>query len=130
MREFNKRFNQTQDLESTFELAVKNGWSMERAFAELRITTYITLDLQSSDKQLALDELKEIKDTEENESVLETISELNSDLVSRIDILCSDYTNIYQELEQQIPEGIEGNDFYEAMNRILKDEHRELWKEL
>jgi len=130
MREFNKRSSQTMGFETTLEVARAKGWSMERTMAEYRVTMYVDLDLGSADKTLALDELQEIKDTEENDSVLETISKLNSDLLSRIDTLCSDYTNIYQELENRIPEEIMGNDFYKAMDKLLKQEYREIWKEI
>jgi len=62
--------------EITLEIAREYDWSMERTMAELRLTLYNSLDLASEDKTMALDELQEIKDTEENESVLATIHEL------------------------------------------------------
>jgi len=126
--------------EITLEIAREYDWSMERTMAELRLTLYNSLDLASEDKTMALDELQEIKDTEENESVLATIHELSkkeakislemSDTWYEIDTLKREYPEIYQALEDDIPEGIRGNDFYKEMHVRLKREFREIWKEL
>jgi len=129
MKNFNKRFNQTQDLETTFELALKNNWSMERAFAELRVTMYITLDLQSSDKTLALQELQEIKDKELDIQDTKITLEM-SDTWYIIDTLEKEYPEIYKTLADDIPKNIQGNNFYKEMLIQLKREYNEIWKEL
>ena len=129
MREFNKQYKETKTFEKILGIARENNWSTERTMSEYRVAMYIDMELTIK-LPLALAELQEIKDTEENESVLGTISKFNSDIISRIDVLCVEHTNIYQELELQIPEQLDGNDFYQAMNRLLKQEYRSIWEEI
>jgi hypothetical protein len=44
--------------------------------------------------------------------------------------LKNEYPEVYEELQSYVPAGIEGNDFYNEMLRLLKVNYRNIWKEL
>lgn len=132
MRDFPKYNETLMGFETTLEVARANGWSMERTMAELRVTLHVAMDTESAHKGLALDELKEIKDTETADIALAHVVELDKNKRERdcIDTLLRDYTNIYQELENVVDEDLEGDEFTLEMYRLLKQEYRSIWKEI
>lgn len=74
MKRFPINTDELRTFERTLEVARENNWSMERAFAELRVSMYIDLDLESAHKTMALDELNEIKELPEVEMSFNNIS--------------------------------------------------------